>query len=156
RFAYLRRRGNDMVLESPRAVALFRICDPAIIALLAALSQSQKISELRRQAASFNLELLELLLDSQFLPTLNAKSGDGLRENEGDGDLVLWDFHDLMFHTRSTEGRQANPVGGTYAYASVVSPPPAVRPPWPGKKIDLQKSNPDSAPPFASLLRERH
>src|SRR5215831_9992833 len=28
RFAYLRRRGNEMVLESPRAGALFRICDP--------------------------------------------------------------------------------------------------------------------------------
>ncbi|MGA8946221.1 MAG: dehydrogenase, partial [Pseudolabrys sp.] len=28
RFAYMRRRGNDMVLESPRAGALFRICDP--------------------------------------------------------------------------------------------------------------------------------
>ena len=32
RFAYLRRRGNDMVLESPRAGALFRICDPKIAA----------------------------------------------------------------------------------------------------------------------------
>src|SRR5262252_10957887 len=28
RFAYMRRRGNEMVLESPRAGALFRICDP--------------------------------------------------------------------------------------------------------------------------------
>src|SRR5262249_50453823 len=74
-----------------------------------------------------------------------------------DGKRVLWDFHDLVFHTRSTEGRQANPVGGTFAYASVVSPPPAVRPPWPGKKIDLRKfftSDPVSS--FAGLLRERH
>jgi nitroreductase len=37
-FAYLRRRGNEMVLESPRAGALFRICDPAIAATLATLS----------------------------------------------------------------------------------------------------------------------
>ena len=28
RFAYMRRRGSDMVLESPRAGALFRICNP--------------------------------------------------------------------------------------------------------------------------------
>ena len=34
RFAYLRRRGNEMVLESPRAGALFRICDPKIAAAL--------------------------------------------------------------------------------------------------------------------------
>ena len=27
-------------------------------------------------------------------------------------DLVLWDFHDLLFHARSTPGRHANPLGG--------------------------------------------
>jgi SagB-type dehydrogenase family enzyme len=157
RFAYLRRRDNEMVLESPRAGALFRIGDPAIAAILAALSRPQKISRLRRHAAAFNLDLLELLLDSQLLLKLNAKSSDGLRVNEGDGNLVLWDFHDLVFHARSTEGRQANPVGGTFAYASVVSSLPAVRPPWPGKKIDLPKfvtSDPVSR--FAGLLRQRH
>jgi SagB-type dehydrogenase family enzyme len=154
RFANMRRRGNEMVLESPRAGALFRIGDPAIAATLAALSRPQKISRLRRHAASFNLDLLELLLDSQFLIKLNANSGDGLRVNEGDGNLVLWDFHDLVFHTRSTEGRQANPVGSTFAYASVVSPLPAVRPPWPGKKIDLRKlPTPDPISPFDTTAR---
>ena len=157
RFAYLRRRGNEMVLESPRAGALFRIGDPGIGATLAALSRPQKISRLRRHATSFNLVLLELLLDSQILLKLNAQDGDGLRVNEGDGNLVLWDFHDLVFHTRSTEGRQSNPVGSTFTHASVVAPLPAVRPPWPGKKIDLCKfSASDAISPFAKLLRERH
>lgn len=157
RFAYLRRRGNELVLESPRAGALFRICDPAIAATLAALSRPHKISRLGSHAGSFSLDLLGLLLDSQFLLKLNAKSGDGLRVNEGDGNLVLWDFHDFVFHTRSTEGRQANPIGSTFAYASAVSPLPAVRPPWPGKKIDLRKfSTTKPVSPFAKLLRERH
>jgi len=157
RFANLRRRGNEMVLESPRAAALFRIGDPAVAATLAVLSRPQKISRLRRHAAAFSLDLLELLLHSQFLLKLDAKSGDGLRVNEGDGNLVLWDFHDLVFHTRSTEGRQSNPVGGTFAYASVVSPLPAVRPPWPGKKIDLRNfSTSDPVSSFAGRLRERH
>ena len=157
RFAYLRRRGNEMVLESPRAGALFRIGDPAIAATLAALSRPHKIGGLRRHAASFNLDLLALLLDSQILLKLDAKSGDGLRVNEGDGNLVLWDFHDLVFHTRSTEGRQSNPVGGAFAYADVVPPLPAVRPPWPGNKIDLSKfSTSKPVSPFAELLRERH
>jgi SagB-type dehydrogenase family enzyme len=157
RFAYLRRRGNEMVLESPRAGALFRISDPAIGATLAALSRPQKISRLRRHAASFNLDLLELLLDSQILLNLNAQDGDGLRVNEGDGNLILWDFHDLVFHTRSTEGRQSNPLGGAFTYADVVPPLPAVRPPWPGKTIDLRQfSTSDPISPFAKLLRERH
>jgi SagB-type dehydrogenase family enzyme len=161
RFAYLRRRGNEMVLESPRAGALFRIGDPTITATLAALSQPQRIGKLRRDAACFNLDLLELLLDSQILLKLDAKGGQGLgvqgrRANEGDGHLVLWDFHDLVFHTRSTEGRQANPLGGTFAYAGVVPPLPAVRPPWPGKRIDLGKFPPSAPNALAKLLRERH
>ena len=156
RFAYLRRRGNEMVLESPRAGALFRISDPAITATLATLSRPHKISELQK-AASFNLELLELLLESQILFKLTAQDGDGLRVNEGDGNLVLWDFHDLVFHTRSTEGRHSNPVGGAYTYADVVPSLPAVRPPWPGKTIDLRKvPTVDQPSPFAKLLHERH
>ncbi len=157
RFAYLRRRGNEMVLESPRAGALFRICDPAIAATLAALSRPQKISKLRKQMAYLNLDLLGLLLDSEILIKLGAKDGDGLRVNEGDSNLVLWDFHDLVFHTRSTEGRHADPVGGAYAYAGVMPPLPAVRPPWPGRKITLDKfAALEPTSPFAKLLRERH
>jgi SagB-type dehydrogenase family enzyme len=157
RFAYLRRRGNEMVLESPRAGALFRICDPAIAATLAALSRPQKINKLRKHAASPNLDLLGLLLDSEMLIKLDAKDGDGLRLHEGDRNLVLWDFHDLVFHTRSTEGRHTDPVGGAYAYAGAVPPLPAVRPPWPGKKISLDKfAPPEPASPFAKLLRARH
>ena len=72
--------------------------------------------------------------------------------HEGDNNLVLWDFHDLLFHTRSTEGRQANPLGGVYPYAGVMPPPPATRSRWPGKKIDLRKA---SAASPAALRRSQ-
>ena len=62
-----------------------------------------------------------------------------LRPAEGDHSLVLWEFHDLLFHARSTEGRHANPLGGVYPHVGIISPLPAVRPSWPGKKIDLRK-----------------
>ena len=63
-----------------------------------------------------------------------AARDSGLRPSEGDDDLVLWDFHDLLFHARSTEGRHANPLGGIYPYAGVMPPLPAVRPRWPGQE----------------------
>ena len=139
RFAYLRRRGNEMVLESPRAGALFRICDPKIATAVAMLSTPQQIKRLRRQDGFPGVELLALLVDCQILFKIDAAGDSGLRPTEGDDNLVLWDFHDLLFHTRSTEGRHANPLGGVYPYAGLISPLPAVRPRWPGKKIDLRK-----------------
>jgi SagB-type dehydrogenase family enzyme len=159
RFAYMRRRASEMVLESPRARALFKICDPKIASALAVLSTPQPTKRLRRQAGFPGLELLALLVDSQILFKVGAAGDDGLRPAEGDENLVLWDFHDLLFHARSTEGRHANPAGGVYPYADAIAPPPAVRPRWPGKKIDLpavSAAQSEAIGPAAKLLRERH
>jgi SagB-type dehydrogenase family enzyme len=158
RFAYMRRRGDEMVLESPRAGALFRICDPQIATAIAVLSTPQQIKELRRGKGFPGDELLALLLDCQILFKVNAPGESGLRLGEGDHSLVLWDFHDLLFHARSTEGRHANPLGGVYPYVGVIASPPAVRPSWPGKKIDLRKvsaAHPEALSPIAKALRKR-
>lgn len=158
RFAYLRRRGNALVLESPRAPALFQICDPSIASFLAELSKPQKIAKLKLQRGFPGLALFALLADCQMLLTLDAKAGEGLRPQEGDNDLVLWDFHDLVFHARSTEGRQANPLGGLYPYAGLIAPLPAERPSWPGNRIELGELKPPAQAPLAiaTLLRARH
>ncbi len=159
RFAYMRRRSNDLVLESPRAGALLKICDPDIAAALATLSAPQPIRRLRRRADFPGIELFGLLVDCNILFKIDRGRDSGLRPDEGNDDLVLWDFHDLLFHARSTQGRHANPLGGVFPYAGVIAPLPAVRPRWPGRAIDLRKLSaalpqPDS--PVAKLLRERH
>jgi SagB-type dehydrogenase family enzyme len=159
RFAYMRRRGDEMVLESPRAGALFKICDPQIATAIAALSAPQPIKQWRRRAGFPGVELLALLLDCQILLKVDVVSKSQLRLAEGDQELVLWDFHDLLFHARSTEGRHANPLGGVYPYVGVIPPPPAVRPSWPAKTIDLQKfpaAPSEALSPIATALRKRH
>jgi SagB-type dehydrogenase family enzyme len=159
RFAYLRRRANDMVLESPRAGALFKIVNPRIASVLASLASPQRIGPLRQQDGFPGLELLALLLDCQILFKLDSTRASGMRPEEGDDNLVLWDFHDLLFHARSTEGRHANPLGGVYAYAGVIAPQPAVRPRWRGKRIDLRQlstAGAEAIAPAARLLQQRH
>jgi SagB-type dehydrogenase family enzyme len=158
RFAYMRRRGAETVLESPRAGALFKICDPKIATTIAMLSTPQQIKQLRQQDGFPGVELLALLLDCHILFKVGAACESGLRLAEGDQSLALWDFHDLLFHTRSTEGRHANPLGGVYPCVGIISPLPAVRPSWPGKKIDLRKFSavrPEAISPVAKLLHER-
>lgn len=156
RFAYVRRRGSDLVLESPRSPALFRFPDAKMAAAVLALSRPQKIGALRREKGFVGLELLGLLAACDILFKVDPKA-DALRAGEGDEHLVLWDFHDLLFHTHSTEGRQANPLGGRYTYMGAIAPPPAVRAPWPGTPIDLQALTNGGEPvsPFGKLLGER-
>ncbi|MGA7384436.1 MAG: SagB family peptide dehydrogenase [Methylocella sp.] len=159
RFAYMRRRGNEIVLESPRAGALFKICDPKIATAVAILSTPQQIKQLRRQDGFPGVEFLALLMDCQIVFKIDVAGKSGLRPTEGDHNFILWDFHDLLFHTRSTEGRHANPLGGVYPHTDVISPLPAVRPSWPGEKIDLGRfspAHPEAISPVAKLLRERH
>jgi SagB-type dehydrogenase family enzyme len=158
RFAYMRCRGDEMVLESPRAGALFRIRDPRIATAIAVLSTPQQIKHLRQQEGFPGVELLALLLDCQILLKVSVASKSQLRLAEGDQELALWDFHDLLFHARSTEGRHANPLGGVYPYVGVIPPPPAVRPGWPAKTIDLRKfsaAHSEAISPIAKALRKR-
>jgi SagB-type dehydrogenase family enzyme len=159
RFAYLRRRGSEMVLESPRADALVKVCDPKIATAIAVLSTPQQVEQLRRQDSFPGIELLALLVDCRIVFKLDTVGNKELRSAEGDDNLAFWDFHDLLFHARSTEGRHASPTGGIYPYAGIIAPPPAVRAPWPGEKIDLRKLSAGPAEPLspaAKLLRRRH
>jgi SagB-type dehydrogenase family enzyme len=159
RFAYMRRRGVDMVLESPRSRAIFRLCDAGAAATIASLSKPQTLARLREAPGFPGRELLALLVDCDMAFAPGDDAGKGLRAREGDGDLALWEFHDLLFHIRSTNGRHANPTGGLYAHAHLTPQPPAVRPSWPGPAIelsDVQETPAPAASQLAALLRKRH
>jgi SagB-type dehydrogenase family enzyme len=158
RFAYMHRRDRQLVLESPRAGALFRIVDPNIAAGLALLSMPQQVKQLRRSDHFQGAELLGLLLENEILFKVDPKSSHDLRRAEGDSDLAVWDFHDLLFHTRSTRGRHADPMGGTYPHVGAVPPLPAERPAWPGKPIDLPAATLQTgeASKLTRLFQERH
>jgi len=157
RFAYMRRRGNDMVLESPRAAALFRICDPKFASLIAMLAAPREVRQLRREEGFPGIDVLSVLADCQLILKVDPAGEKNSRLAEGDHDLALWDFHDLLFHARSTEGRHSNPVGGVFPHGGTICPLPALRPSWPGRKIDLcaaVASRREAPPPIAKLLRE--
>ena len=75
RFAYMRRRGNDMILESPLAGALFRICNPKIAVALALLSTPQPMKQLRQQDDFPGHELFALLVDCRIVFKIELGAG---------------------------------------------------------------------------------
>lgn len=155
RFAYMRRRGTDMVLESPRASALFRLLDPALVSFIAALSSPRRVDALRKEDGFPGLPILALLLDCQIIDrTGAAKAGTSKKDHN----LALWEFHDLLFHARGTSGRHTNPIGSVYPHIGTIPALPAVRRAWPGKKTDLRAfatADAEDTSPLARLLRER-
>ncbi len=120
RFAYLRRDGDKMVLESPLAHARIVLHDARASALVATLAAKSSLSELE----TFDLlpcdavrRLIELLVAEQMV-----YRADGLQSEPAD----TWEFHDLMFHSRSRRGRSDAPFGATFRFPDR-PPPPAVK-----------------------------
>ena len=156
RFAYLRRDGGAMVLESPLAHARLIFDDDRAAAVVGALMKPTTAKELSERGGSLSVSaiasLLGLLAESDML------QHDG--ENEGESSaLSCWEFHDLLFHTRSRKGRCDAPFGATYRMAGRMEPPPAVKPLVSEDMCDLH--NPDleqlrrDDSPFADLVERR-
>jgi SagB-type dehydrogenase family enzyme len=145
RFAYCRHDGSGLVLESPLARARMTMSDPRVLALWAALARAQSPDELAAASADLPaeavLETLRLLLGAGALTTVDAS---GAAAEDGNERLVQWEFHDLLFHSRSRIGRHNNAVGGTFRHLGSIAPPQLDRPPHRGQRIAL--ATPAAAP----------
>ena len=118
RFCLMRPDNGDIVLKSPLAHARLRILHPAVVASIASLAVSGAVphEEMGGQnPAPPAAELLSLLAIEGFL--------EGPHE-EMPGDLARrhWEFHDLLFHSRSSGGRIGAVVEPRFAFAARPSP----------------------------------
>ena len=160
RFAYLRRRGAEMVLELPRAGALFKICDPKIATAIAMLSTPRQIKELRRQEGFPGVKLLALLLDCQILFKAAAAGESGLRRRRGRPRASLSGTFMIFSSTRA-----ARKVGTPIRSAEPIRMPASFPPCPPFGQAGLERrsisskvsaAHPKTMSPVAKLLRERH
>jgi SagB-type dehydrogenase family enzyme len=160
RFALLRRMGSDAVLESPLAQARVILNDCRAAALVGALAAPAMPEELTVRLGTLAPEavhaLLKLLLRTEMLCGVGP---DRTCAEDNDATLQTWEFHDLLFHSRSRLGRCDAPYGATYRLAGRLAPPPALKPSMAGGRIDLHR--PDLArleredPPLAWVLERR-
>lgn len=158
RFAYCRRDGPEFVLESPLSDSRLFMHDPRALSLLAALAAPA----CRSSAAACGLpqqafqQFLDLLNSGGFLTTAGGEADSG---ESTDPTLRQWEFHDLLFHSRSRQGRHRNPYGGTYRFAGEIPPLPAVRAQPSEETFDLYKpdvgSLSESDLPFTRVLEGR-
>lgn len=153
RFAYVRREGRGLVLESPRSHARIVLDDPRAVAMLGVLGSAGTPAEVADRVPSMRADsvaaLLELLAVADMLqgtepepPTLRA-----------------WEFHDLLFHARSRKGRTDAPAGATYRPDVALDPPPTFRPSEDLGSIPLHRPDMDRLerqdPPLSAVVEAR-
>jgi SagB-type dehydrogenase family enzyme len=160
RFAWTYRRGNNMALESPLSGARIVLHDQRAAAFVHALSRPGTAAEVGARVAGLPAEaappLLGLLLHAAMVCEV---SEDGTSSEDADPALRCWEFHDLLFHSRSREGRHDAPVGGTYRHAGQLELPPALKPAVDAETIDLFRPDLEQLqrqdPPFARVQEQR-
>jgi SagB-type dehydrogenase family enzyme len=110
RFAFIRNENGQFVLESPLAFARVILLDPICFEILNQIKEPVPLKDIQEE----DLALIELLNSGALLESANAE-------------LEIWEFHDLLFHSRSRFGRNDRPSGGTFRFIGKIEPYPAVK-----------------------------
>ncbi|MDY6784465.1 MAG: PatA/PatG family cyanobactin maturation protease [Cyanobacteriota bacterium] len=137
RFAYQRSHEGGMVLESPLSKFRIKLTDWRAGAILAQLAQPQS---LRRVAPPPQIgpetayQFLNLLWAAGFLSLEAAEAPE----------LKLWEFHNLLFHSRSRQGRHDYATGDIASGLEVWDEFPAVKPPMSGQIVPLPQFSIDA------------
>lgn len=160
RFAYIRRLNNTIVLESPLSPARLILHDPRATAVIGALAEPVTTTQMGERIpdlpATTSRQLMDLIRQAGMLD--EVESSDLFEENIRP-ELLGWEFHDLLFHSRSRYGRYDGPVGNTYPLAGLREAPPVVKPPYPGTPIKLYQPDLNALengdPPLAWVMERR-
>ena len=128
RFACLRRDGDAWLAESPLSGARLRIADPTA---------------------------LERPLVRRALAAAGFLENEDRERDATEHELAHWEFHDLIFHTRSRRGWHRDPRGPQCPLIGLVDPAPARRPEWPGAAIALPRAVAADGESCAAVLERR-
>jgi SagB-type dehydrogenase family enzyme len=127
RFVYMRRDGDVLALESPLSVAKVLLTTAAGTTLVGELARPRTHRQLC-DSVHLSEPAVQLFLDLLASAGMVAEVGDDGRLAEDVGPtLRQWEFHDLLFHSRSRIGRHTYPVGGTFRFLGEIAPLPAVK-----------------------------
>jgi len=139
RFAYLRRDGERLLLESPEVDARI-IVAPAGQALLPAILSAGASSSLRDPAVE------HLLACCGFLEPSGPEPAD----------RRTWPFHDRLFHEETRANVSGRLQGGSYRFKNEFPSPPAIKPAMAAERIPLATpTGPAGSAPLWSVMEAR-
>ena len=104
RYAFMRRREGHLLLESPLTPCRITLHDPKLTELVHQLCSGLRYDGSGGDSGFF----LSLLL------ALSMAEPEAMRDARDPMDF--WQFHDLLFYSRTLKGRHVYPLGGTYRF----------------------------------------
>jgi SagB-type dehydrogenase family enzyme len=161
RFAYTRAMEGETILECALSHARLILHDSRVAKLVYALARPNRMVELARRGINISAnaadQLMTLMLNAEMLTEV---TNCGTSVDDEKTSLKSWEFHDLLFHSRSREGRHDYAVGGTYRLLDELDPPPALKTAASDNAVplycpDLERRKRED-PPFALVQEVRH
>ncbi|MFB2918217.1 SagB family peptide dehydrogenase [Aerosakkonema funiforme] len=160
RFAFSRKDGEQMVLESPLSHVQIILSDWRGSAIVNSLTKPQTASQVSALIPAVSNDTVQmffsLLLTAGMVSEVKAEGQ--ILEQENDT-LAQWEFHDLLFHSRSRAGRHSNPLGKSYRFLGKIEPPPVVKPKVSNDIIQLDKPDLEKLKqednPFTLIIEQR-
>lgn len=169
RFAYLRRVGSDLILESSTGQAKMSLLHEEAANAVTLLSKPHTLRALCKRLPAFPAQtlkqLLILLLNCHAITPINdrghSEPEDAPRKHgESNRALLTWEFHDLLFHKSSRMGRNQESFGGTFPFIGKIDALPPHPEPRSQECITLYKPNIESLiekdTSFTKVMEERH
>ncbi|MDX9862747.1 MAG: SagB family peptide dehydrogenase [Rhodospirillales bacterium] len=140
RFAWMHRLGEESVLESPLGHARVVLHDGSLAGLAGMLAQPRSAADLADAGAGVDQATAAVVL--RFLVNAGvafAADSEGRLDEDRNVALRQWEFHDLLFHSRSRAGRQVGPIGSAARFKGDIPTLPAVKPPMSDRRVRLYK-----------------
>jgi SagB-type dehydrogenase family enzyme len=156
RFAHVRRDGDTLILDSPRALGRVVLHSPRALASIAGLATPATAADLASDSGepvAWCAALVGLLCAAAVL-TVADDTGITAEDREP---AKGWEFHDLVMHERSRPFRSDRPVGATNRFGESTPEPSAAR----GGGATIALARPDITAlsktdvPFTQVLETR-
>ncbi|HZK83483.1 MAG TPA: SagB family peptide dehydrogenase [Desulfosporosinus sp.] len=160
RFAYSRSLNRKSVLETPLNPVRIELSNWLSGAVWQQISQPCTYPELSAVIPGSDPELVRMLLQLLLAAgVIQPLDDSAVASGALDEALKQWEFHDLLFHSRSRAGRHDQPLGDAFPFWPKIPPLPAFKQPFRGEVLELYKPDMEQLSgedyPFTLILEER-
>ncbi len=138
RFAYMHQVDGNLMLESPLAPAHLTLNHWMGAAIVAKAVKPFTGFDLIKAFPALTEDVTSLFLGMLVdIKAISLAETNGAELDDQQQALAHWEFHDLLFHTRSRAGRHAYSYGATLVLSDKFKPLPAIKPEPTSNLIDL-------------------